>query len=138
MTAVATTDEIVHHFMLNVHNIEKYNWGTEPASMKGMWNVGDGTYINGVSLTIDGDFWMGYLLEVVDREFSIIRFLAVNLYHGQRDDGTFQHAVTAYPHMCGTFFNRTPKASRIETGQWAVATIHGMAEKFFTRPRETT
>lgn len=45
------------------------NWGTDTrAGGVSIWDIPDSsTYINGIMLTIDHDYEMGYLLEVCDR-----------------------------------------------------------------------
>jgi hypothetical protein len=100
----ATTVEIVYTFMTLEHReITDWNWRTAPRDKQDRWNVNDETYINGVVLTVDGDFWMGYLIECVDRTSGVIAFLAINLYHGRRADGWFDHDFMTYEPSCGTF-----------------------------------
>jgi hypothetical protein len=129
----ATSIEIVYTFMaIPSRDMVAHNWGTySTKTSESAWQVNDETYINGICLTIDGDFWMGHLLECVDRTSSVVSFIVVNLYHGRRADGFFDHDFMTYQPACGTFFDRTPEADYVAVGQWAVSAIHGMAESHF-------
>ena len=130
----ATSLEIVYTFMaLPSSHVINYNWGT---AMKredsALWNIPEtDTYINGVVLTVDSDYWMGYLLEAVDRTSGCITFIAVNLYHGRRGDGWYDHDFLTYEKPTGVFFDRTDEADYAIVGQWAVSVIYGMAESHF-------
>lgn len=130
--APATTVEIVHAFLdIPLDHLYSFNWGTAPMECRWEWAVNDETYINGVVLTVDGDYWMGHLIEVVDRTSGVVTFLAVNAYHGKRPDGSQDHDFMTYPPHCGTFFDRPDEADHVIVGQWAVSRIYGMAESYF-------
>jgi hypothetical protein len=136
----ATSTEVIYTFMAIPHrHLIAHNWGT---AMKredaALWNIPEtDTYINGVILTVDGDYWMGYLLEAVDRTSGCLTFIAVNLYHGRRGDGWFDHDYMTYDKQVGVFFDRTDDADYSVVGQWAVSRIYGMAESYFRSSRGT-
>jgi hypothetical protein len=135
-SAPATIDEIVYRFnrIPGEHRL-RHNWGCAPSTFRDEWQVGPETYINGIVLTIDADYWMGYLIEVVDRTSGAVAFLAVNEYHGHRPDGSIDHDSIVYEKPCGTFFDRTDAADYVTVGVWAVSRIYGMAENYFeSRP----
>jgi hypothetical protein len=127
----ATSTEIVYAFMdLDSECRHNHNWGTGPRYCCN-WSIpGTDTYINGVVLTIDGDYWMGYLLEAVGGTSGVVSFVVVNLYHGRRPDGFFEHTFLTYDKPCGTFFDRTDDADHVVVGSWAVSQIYGMTESW--------
>jgi hypothetical protein len=132
----ATTVEIYRCFeRLTVDDL-RYNWGTGTREQNDRWKVDDDTYINGVVLTVDGDYWMGYLIEVVERSSSVVSFMAINIYHGRHPDGTFTHDFISYEWDCGTFFDRLLEGDYAIVGQWAVARIFGMAEAHYENKRK--
>jgi len=65
------------------------NWGTSMDNSK--WDIDGDTYINGILLTVDKDFYCGYLLEIVERDSSVVSYLVVTPFHGPAtildDDG---------------------------------------------------
>ena len=132
MSAPATTLEIVYAFLdIPFEHLHNFNWGTAPTEYRDEWEVNDETYINGVVLSVDGDYWMGYLIEVVDRTTGVVTFMAINAYHRPRPDGSQDHDFMTYEPNCGTFFDRTEEADRVIVSQWAVSRIFGMAESYF-------
>lgn len=129
MTDVA---EIVATFTaLPVSEIVGHNWGTCGRDCPHSWEVDDDTYINGVVLTVDGDYWMGYLVEVVARSSGAVTYQAVTTFHGHRADGSIDHDVVTYDVDCGTFFDRTEAADPVVVGTWALPQIFNMAEMYF-------
>lgn len=116
------------------------NWGTGMYEQgKNPWQVNEETYINGVPLIVDGDYWMGYLLEVVDRTAGTVSYGVVTLFHGGKyedwGDGegewTYLHDSMQYEPDCGTFFERTEAADQKVVGRWAVSKIYDLADSFF-------
>lgn len=97
-------------------------------------NVTDETYINGVPVRIDEDYYQGWLLEVVDRPASTVSFIAVTAFHGPRTvDGdmvSWDHDSMWYEPSCGTFFDRTEHADPVTVGRWAVSVIYGMMQGY--------
>lgn len=135
--APAPSVEIVYTFMaIPSKHLAPYNWGTGPAEFAHEWDVNGETYINGIPLTVDGDYWMGYLLECVDRSTGALTFIAVNLYHGRRADGWFDHDFITYDEPCGTFGDRTDAAWYDTVGQWAVSRIYAMSDSYFEAKRK--
>jgi len=134
---VATSAEIVACFEAIPHgHVTAYNWGTAgDRDLEAEWHVTAETYINGVVLIVDHDYWMGYLLECVDRTSGVVTFVAVNLYHGRKADGSYEHDYITYEPDCGTFFERTDAADVVTVGHWAISVIHGMAESWFEARR---
>jgi hypothetical protein len=131
-TTPAKTIDILYAFLaIPYRHICDHNWGTAPDEYRDEWEVNDETYINGVLLTIDGDYWMGYLIEAVDRTTGVVTFMAINTYHGHRPDGSIDHDFMTYEPKCGTFFDRTDEADPVIVGAWAVSRIYGMAESYF-------
>lgn len=129
MTAgVASSADVVAAFLRIPHaNLSPHNWGCAASREDGaLWHVGEGTYINGVALTVDMDYIMGYLLEVVDRESGRVRYLVVVVWHGQRADGTWDHEWRRYAPDCGVFFQRTPAADPRAVGCWAVRMVYDL------------
>ena len=130
----ATHDEIVAHFLTMLGRrdgfITRCNWGT--AYDNSPWEVGDtGTYINGVLLTIDMDYEMGWLLEVVDGgEPSLVNFVViVTTPYGRGHDSMM------YEPDCGTFFERTEAADYSVVSHWAVTKIYGLLESIHDADR---
>lgn len=88
------------------------NWGTGVHNGSGIgtsrWDVTDNVYINGVLVTIDGDFEMGYVIEVVERDSSAVEWFTVTTFPRENPDGTWMHACTRYPvDRPQFFFDRT-------------------------------
>jgi hypothetical protein len=127
-TGVATAAEIVQCFdALDGQEILCHNWGTCPRECQARWDVTDETYINGVMMTLDFDYYMGYLIEAVDRTSSQCTYVAVVQYHGRREDGTFEHDFITWPGT-HTFFGHDDGFDPVTVKQWAVSVIHGMIE----------
>lgn len=124
------------------------------------WGVTETTYINGIVMTIDGDYWTGHVIEVVDHDRtsddpSTVSFGVINLYHGgaktegtdvvETSDGVwecvpyvehaFEYDSQQYPPNCGTFFERTDAGDYVNVCHWAVSRIYGMAEEHFASKR---
>jgi hypothetical protein len=126
-------DTVVEHFIARWSDIIKYNWGTAPDNHLVSW-VDDDTYINGVVMTLDGDFYMGYLLEVVERTSSQVHYVAIALFHGpHRDTGYQDRAVQWYGKDVGTFFDRNVRQDAM--CHWAV---HKIYEMWDAKQKETT
>jgi hypothetical protein len=126
---VATVDEIVHRFNRIPDNVRtRSNWMTGLPEDTLLWQVNDETYINGILLTVDLDYYMGYLIEVVDRTSGAVSFIAINEYHGHHPDGTIDHDSSVYKPNCGTFFARTEAASYQVVCTWAIEEIFGMVD----------
>lgn len=150
---VATWDEIVWHYqqLAGAHKLGE-SWCGERRE----WGIpGTCTYINGIVMTIDGDYWTGQVIEVVDDgpDVNVVSFGIVNLYHGAgKTEGTdvvetgdgvwecvpfveydFKHDSMQYQPHCGSFFERTDAADYVTVCQWAVSRIYGMADEFFRR-----
>lgn len=128
-TTPATTLEVLYTFLdIPVRNLVSYNWGTAPTEHRAEWHCNDETYINGVVMTIDFDFMMGYLIEYVDRTTSAIGFMVIVTYHGRDKYGNIEHDFVNYPPACGTFFDRTDAADHWRVSKWAVDQIYGTVE----------
>jgi hypothetical protein len=131
----ATREEVVDCFLhIPYDHLTAYNWGISPLADQEEWECNDETYINGVVMTIDADYMMGYLIEVVDRESGIVSFHAIATFHGRNPiTGKQEHESALYEPACGTFFNRTEAADRVTVCRWAVAQIWGMIEEYQER-----
>lgn len=127
---VATNAEVVETFLkIPYANLSPHNWGCAGSrDDAALWHASEGTYINGVVLTVDMDFIMGFLLEVVDRESGRVRYLTVVRWYGQRADGSWVHEWRAYAPDCGVFFERTPAADPRAVGCWAVRNIADLVD----------
>lgn len=124
MSAPATIAEIATTFnALSYREITNHNWGTCGWECPAVWAVNGETYINGVLLTIDLDYIMGYLLETVDRTIDRVRYATIVRYHGRRPDGTIDHTIEEFDGS-HTFFDRT--FDRTVPAKWAVDTIYRM------------
>lgn len=111
------------------------NWGTGGPESKA-WDVNAETYINGIVLIFDFDYYMGYLIEVVDRTASRVTYYAITEYHGRREDGSIESDWALYPHDCGIFFKRTEAGKPTAVSHWAVSTVHAMVEQYENRHRD--
>ena len=114
----ATREQIVGHF-LRLPDLSG-NWGT---SIDGndKWNVDEDTYINGIVLTVDGDYDMGYLVEVVERGVpSAVSYVCIVTFPGEEHDSQW------YPKDAGTFFDRTIPQDEIAV--WGVRSVYGLWE----------
>lgn len=98
--ATAEQIEAVLRARLSDGSAWKSNWGT--ALDNSIWEVGDGTYINGIVASVDFDFEGMYLLEIVnvdkkDRNGpSEVRWLAVS----------YPRRFKWYPFSAKDFFDR--------------------------------
>lgn len=96
------------------------------------------TYINGVPVHVDHDYYQGHLLEIVERDSGVVSYIAIAEFHGPKtieDDGyiylqSWDHDSMMYEPDCGTFFDRTEDAAPSTVGCWAVSVIHGMMENY--------
>jgi hypothetical protein len=124
MTAPATIEEIVETFnALDFNEIVRHNWGTCGKDCQASWSVNDETYINGVMLTIDFDYMMGYLVQAVDRTDSTCRYIAILQRHGRKPDGSIDYDYEWAPDTHG-FFDK--EFDRVQICQWAVEAIYRM------------
>lgn len=129
----ATGEEVIQHFLLITaergwSNLLGVNWCTD-AGRPSVWDVpGTDSYINGVPIVLDQDFYMGFVLEVVDRESSRVRYAALSTFHGhgEDEDGNIEwdHSATWFPEDIGIFFER--KQKKAELYQWGVQEILAM------------
>ena len=120
--------EIVACFDALIHTeILWHNWGTCGRDCTADWNVTDETYINGVMMTLDFDFIMGYLVQAVDRTSGQCTYVAIVQYHGRRDDGTFEHDFVSWPGT-HTFFDKEDGFDQADVCRWAVGAIYSMLE----------
>jgi len=128
----ATQDQVVAHF-IGMTDLSG-NWGTSLDNSK--WNIDDTTYINGIVLTVDGDYYMGYLLEIVEKaEPSVVSYVGIATFYGPRD-GVQQHAAQWYPGSAGTFFERTIPQDEIAV--WGVRTVYGLWESYDDAKRSSS
>jgi hypothetical protein len=144
----ATQGQIVHTF-LEAQALRTVN-------LDSAWDVTEATYINGIPLHVDHDYYQGWLVEVVERESSVVSYVAIAAFHGPRllecDCGgvdvlvngkpcdlcggvgkwfdKWDHDSVMYEPNCGTFFDRTEPADAVTVGQWAVSVIYGMMEAY--------
>lgn len=120
---IATEEQIVETFdALEYREITAHNWGTCGRDCAANWNVTDETYINGVMMTLDFDYIMGYLIQAVDRTSERCRYIAILHRHGRRKDGTYDNSWDLCP-IENEFFDLE---DRVIIYQWAVASIHEM------------
>lgn len=116
---VATHNQIVQAFLrIPFEHRVQHNWGLAPYEHRHEWRIGD-TYINGIALTVDRDYEMGYLLEVVDQTSSQVSYVVVVRGPGWHDSIMMDRPV-------GTFFERTIDSE--EACTWAVRMIFGLLE----------
>jgi hypothetical protein len=114
----ATQDQIVHKFLsLDYSEWTATNWGLNRD--RKYWDVDEDTYINGIPLIVDLDLEMGYLLEIVERESSIVSYMVIVTGHHGHDSMWYEGEV-------GTFFER--EVSVFEVMLWAVKKIEGLLE----------
>jgi len=149
----ATREAIVHHFLATYRKrgwteMSAYNWGLEDRTNRGVWAeeydeefgspIGDrlgywfidnDTYINGIPLRIDLDYYLGFLLEVVERDTEVVSYVAIATFHGfNRETGEWDHDSDWYPADCGKFGDR--KVDQSAACQWAAATIFEMCDSY--------
>lgn len=139
----ATRDEIVHRFLELL--------AARQINLDNGIDVDDDTYINGIPVRVDHDYYQGHLLEIVERETGVVSYVAVAEFHGPRIDhrcdcdldpgceycgGTdilafhWDHDSMWYEPDCGTFFERTDAADSVTVGKWAVFVIYGMMDSY--------
>lgn len=125
----ATRDQIVQRFLaIPYRHIGDYNWGTAPKDLQAEWHVNAETYINGVPLILDGDYRMGYLLEIVDRTSGLVRYMAVMRFEfGHHDSMMYEGEV-------GTFFDRSVDAD--EMNHWAIDAFSAMLKVYDGAPTD--
>lgn len=100
--------------------------------------VTEDTYINGVPVRVDHDYYQGHLLEVVERSSGVVSYIAIAEFHGPKvikdDDEVYlqswDHDSVMYEPACGTFFDRTNEADPVVVGAWAIAMIYSMMEQY--------
>lgn len=129
----ATREQVVWAFLQIPFAHLTHTWGTGPDEFRHEWHVNAETYINGIMLTADFDYFMGYLIEVVDRTNGTLSYHAIVTFHGRREDGHQQHESIMYEPECGTFFDRTEAADRYTVSAWGLSVIHGMIENYVER-----
>ena len=121
----ATQEQIVQHF-IRMRDLSG-NWGTSMDNSK--WDVDGTTYINGIILTVDGDYYMGYLLEVVERDTSVVSYVTIVTFHGPHPTtGKQEHDSLWLPRDAGKFFERTIPQETI--AEWGVRTVYGLWESY--------
>ena len=118
----ATRTDIINTFL---------STNTKEPSDGSRWDVDDDTYINYVPLTIDRDYDMGYLLEVVERSTSVVSFLVVVTFGGPDRDGRWDYDGEWWPEDVGTFFDRKVDISTVS--QWAVGKVYGLMDSWRDR-----
>lgn len=124
MPEPATVEEIVATFnALDYDEITSHNWGTCGRDCTASWDVNPETYVNGVLMTLDFDFEMGYLIQAVDRTTSRCRYVAILQRHGRRKDGSIDHTFEWAPDT-HEFFDK--EFDRVQICQWGVASIYRM------------
>lgn len=127
----ATEHEIVQTFLrIPYENLRAHNWRTAgDRKAQAMWDVTDGTYINGVVLTIDQDFSMGYLIEVIDVETGDATYAVVVTFSESDKDGSqrFEYFFMPGPLLGGMSIGQEDAAS------WAVRVIFGLMESYEDR-----
>ena len=120
----ATGGEIAHHF--NGVDHWQGNWGTcscHCAHCK--WNVTDDTYINGIMVTVDRDYNMFYLLEVVERGDSWVSHMAVAVNH------TTMRAFEWHEHRPYPFFERPDDLDLSEIYVWFVRWADAVEQSWY-------
>lgn len=136
---VATRDQIVWHFLellaVRPDDVRACNWGTD-IGRPSMWEIpGTDTYINGVVMEIDLDYYYGYLLELVDRETSVVSYCVVTAFHGALVDDdvlvSWDHDSSVYEGNVGTFFDRSFHTE--QACAWAVGQIFGLIDSYSER-----
>jgi hypothetical protein len=126
--------------LLGITAYERFtcNWGMHPEPS--FWDVDDDTYINGIVMTIDKDYIVGSLLEIVERSSGVVSYLAVVEFHGPVLLGVQIQVrdwdAEWYPDSAGTFFDR--KVSQEQACTWAVGKIHGLIDSWYDRKKATS
>lgn len=122
MTASAT-DIVAHLGQIPLSERVNCNWGLHEDST--FWEVDDDTYINGIVMTIDFDYDISSLLEIVEKSSGVVSYLVVVEFPGFSRDWDAEW----YPNPVGTFFDRT--VDRFEVCAWAVEKIHGLHQSWY-------
>jgi len=125
----ATRDDIVWFLIGIDDHLEalRYNWGTQDRfTQAGMWDVTDDTYINGIPLILDGDYYMGYLLEVAERDSDTISYVAIALYHGKCPECGYQAHDSMWFEPGGPIAINDVPDTLTTACKWTVDVIHGM------------
>ena len=100
------------------------------------WDVDGDTYINSIPLTLDRDYLMGYLLEVVEKSTSALSYLVVVAFYGPDENGYTEHDAEWWPENAGTFFDRNVDLHTVS--QWAVTKMFGLIESWQDRRAVTS
>lgn len=100
------------------------------------WDVDGDTYINSVALTLDRDYLMGYLLEVVEGSTSVVSYLVLVTFYGPDENGYAEHDAEWWPGDAGTFFERRVDLHTVS--QWAVTKMFGLIESWQDRRAATS
>jgi hypothetical protein len=100
------------------------------------WDVDGDTYINSVALTLDRDYLMGYLFEVVEGSTSVISYLVLVTFYGPDENGQAEHDAEWWPDDAGTFFDR--KVDLHTVSQWAITKMFGLIESWQDRRAATS
>ena len=100
------------------------------------WDIDGDTYINDVILTLDRDYEMGYLLEVVEKSTGVLAYLVVVTHNGANLDGYTEHDAEWWPGDAGTFFDRRVDLHTVS--QWAVTKMFGLIESWQDRRAATS
>ncbi len=95
------------------------------------WDVDGDTYINNVILTLDQDYLMGYMLEIVEGSTSVVSYLVVVTFYGPDDNGNVEHDAEWWPKDVGTFFDR--KVDLHTVSLWATTKMFGLIESWQDR-----
>ncbi len=133
---VATVPEIVAAFnSLSWREHTDHNWNTcgRDCPERSNWEPTAGTYINGVMLTVDMDYIMGYLIQAVDRESSICTYIAINQYHGRHPEtGEIAHDYMVWQGPSHKFFDSPGHVLAIS--HWGLDAIQQMLDSWYARP----
>jgi hypothetical protein len=107
-----------------------------PSGQIDYWDVDGDTYINSIPLTLDRDYLMGYLLEIVEKSTSTLSYLAVVAFYGPDENGYTEHDAEWWPDDAGTFFDR--KVDLHTVSQWAITKMFGLIESWQDRRAATS
>jgi hypothetical protein len=107
-----------------------------PSGQIDYWDVDGDTYINSIPLTLDRDYLMGYLIEVVEKSTSTLSYLAVVAFYGPDENGYTEHDAEWWPDDAGTFFDR--KVDLHTVSQWAITKMFGLIESWQDRRTATS
>ena len=124
----ATRTDIIDTFLRNP--------APPPSGQIDYWDVDGDTYINSIPLTLDRDYLMGYLLEVVEKSTSALSYLVVVAFYGPDENGYTEHDAEWWPENAGTFFDRNVDLHTVS--QWAVTKMFGLIESWQDRRAVTS